>query len=241
MIRTAHHIYPPHNVSRFWRIIWLCMIGLQSFNASADPTETAAPENVSGIRKSGFHASVKTNLLSDALAVPQVAAEFYVGRDFSVEAEWMYAWWGKEYGSLMWRIYGGSLTARRWFGRAASAKPLTGHHAGVYVGAFTFDFILNHKGYMGGLPSGSLWDRCMLNAGVEYGYSLPIARRLNLDFSIGIGYVGGMMERYRTEDDIYIWQSTVRKHWFGPTRAAVSLVWLLGPSNFNLPRKGGGA
>ena len=79
----------------------------------------------------------------------------------------------------------------------------------------------------------------MLNIGAEYGYSLPIARRLNLDFSIGIGYIGGLMERYRVAEDIYIWKSTVRKHWFGPTRAAVSLVWLLGTDNFNIRRKGG--
>lgn len=241
MTRAPHRLNPKRHVSSFWRIIGLCVIGLHSLNASADTTEAVAGADSSLSRRTGIFASVKTNLLSDALAVPQIAAEFYLTRDFSIEADWMYAWWGRDLGSWMWRMYGGNVTARRWFGRAASAKPLTGHHAGVYVGAFTYDFVFDRKGHMGGLPSGSLWDRCMVNVGVEYGYSLPIARRLNLDFSIGIGYVGGMVERYKVDDDIYIWQSTVRKHWFGPTRAAVSLVWLLGPRNFNLRKKGGEA
>ena len=38
---------------------------------------------------------------------------------------------------------------------------------------------------MGGEPGGTLWDKGNYAVGVEYGYSLPVARRLNIDFTIG--------------------------------------------------------
>ena len=91
---------------------------------------------------------------------------------------------------------------------------------------------------MGGLPGGTLWDRCNINAGIEYGYSLPIGRRLNLDFTIGIGYIGGKYYEYVPRDGHYVWQSTHRLNWVGPTKAEVSLVWLIGCDNYNR-RKGG--
>ena len=90
---------------------------------------------------------------------------------------------------------------------------------------------------MGGLPGGTLWDRCMKMAGVEYGYSLPVARRLNVDFTVGIGYFGGKVMKYEPEGDGYLWKSTNHIQWFGPTKAEVSLVWLIGAGNCN--RKGG--
>ena len=91
---------------------------------------------------------------------------------------------------------------------------------------------------MGGKPGGDIFDRANYAFGVEYGYSLPIARRLNLDFNIGIGYWGGTHLEYKPVDGCYVWQNTRRRHYFGPTRAEVSLVWLIGCGNYN-QRKGG--
>ena len=69
--------------------------------------------------------------------------------------------------------------------------------------------------------------------GVEYGYSAPIARRLNLDFSLGIGYQGGTYHEYVPIDNHYVWQSTRKRNWFGPTKLEVSLVWLIGRGNYH--------
>lgn len=95
-----------------------------------------------------------------------------------------------------WRIYGGDIAVRKWFGKKANEKPLTGHHVGVYGQAFTYDFEWGGKGYMGGEPGGTLWDKTNYAAGVEYGYSLPVANRLNIDFTLGVGYWGGKYYEY---------------------------------------------
>ena len=122
------------------------------------------------------------------------------------------------------------MEVRRWFGRKADEKPLQGHHIGVYGQLFTYDFELGGRGYLG--------DKWSYALGISYGYSLPLAKRLNLDFNLGLGYWGGKYKEYLPIEGHYVWQSTKKRHWWGPTKAEVSLVWLLGKSNFN-HQKGG--
>lgn len=185
-----------------------------------------------------FYMGLKTNMLYDALLLPNIGAEFYVGKNISLTADWMYGWWDRDRTHYYWRAYGGSVGARWWFGKAAHEKPLTGHHLGLFAGVITYDFELGKGGIMGGLPRRTLWDRCNFISGIEYGYSLPVARRLNIDFSLAIGYMGGKYLKYEPKYGFYIWQSTHRLRWVGPTKAEISLVWLIGCDNYNR-RKGG--
>lgn len=204
--------------------------------AVAENTDTVVPASPEGPKP--FYMALKTNMLYDVLAVPNIGVEFYLGKDWSISGNWMYGWWKKNSSHRYWRIYGGDIAIRKWFGKEADEKPLTGHHIGIYGQAFTYDFEWGGKGYMGGEPGGTLWDRMNWAAGVEYGYSLPIARKLNLDFTLGVGYWGGKYYKYTPLDGHYVWQATKNRHWFGPTKAEVSLVWLLGRGNSN-NRKGG--
>lgn len=185
-----------------------------------------------------FYMALKTNMLYDALAVPNVGVEFYLGKNWSVTGNWAYAWFDRDRTHHYWRVYGGEVGLRRWFGKAARRKPLTGHHLGLSAGVFTFDFEMGGRGYMGGKPGHNLWDRCMVTGGVEYGYSLPVARRLNIDFTIGLGYAGGKVVEYTPEDGQYVWQKTKHVNWFGPTKAEISLVWLIGHDNVNRAKGG---
>ena len=185
-----------------------------------------------------FYMAVKTNLLEDLVMVPNLGLEFYVGRSWSIGGNWKYAWWHNDRKHNYWRVYGGDLYVRRYFGRKAAEKPLQGHHIGVYGQVATYDFELGGMGYMGGVPGGNIFDKFSYGGGIEYGYSLPIARRLNLDFSIGLGYFGGEYREYVPMDECYVWQATKYRHYWGPTKAEISLVWLLGRDNFNV-RKGG--
>ena len=175
-----------------------------------------------------FFMAVKTNLLYDAALVPNVGLEFYLGKGWSVCGDWMYAWWSKDAKHRYWRVYGGELEVRKYFGRKAAEKPLQGHHLGVYAQGLTYDFETGGKGYLSDFGYG---------VGVEYGYSLPVAKRLNIDFGLGVGYSGGKYKVYDPEDGCYVYKETKKRRWFGPTKAEISLVWLLGHGNEN--KKGG--
>lgn len=177
-----------------------------------------------------FYMAVKTNMLYDVLLVPNIGVEFYLGKGWTVGANWMYAWWKSDTRHRYWRTYGGDLNVRKYFGSRTAAKPLTGHHLGVYGQMVTYDFELGGTGYLG--------DRWSWGTGIEYGYSLPVAKRLNIDFAIGIGYLGGEYKVYDPVDNHYVWRETRQRHWFGPTRAEITLVWLIGRGNCNKGKGG---
>lgn len=174
--------------------------------------------------------ALKTNTLYDLVLIPNVGVEVYVGKQWSVAANGMYAWWSNRGSDKFWRIYGGDVEVRRWLGKKAAEKPLQGHHVGVYGQLLTYDMTFNGRGYLG--------DKWSYAFGLSYGYSLPIARKLNLDFNIGIGYMGGKYKEYKRIEGHSVWQTTKNRQWFGPTKAEVSLVWLLGYGNEN-KQKGG--
>ncbi len=177
--------------------------------------DTIAPADtlVTGVEKSKpFYMAVKTNALYDILLTPNIGIEFYVGNGFTVGANWMYAWWSNDSRHRYWRIYGGDINVRKYFGSKASEKPLQGHHVGVYAQAYTYDFEFGGKGVMGGVSGGTILDKMNYGFGVEYGYSLPVGKRLNIDFNIGFGYFGGEYQEYRPVDGHYVWDVTKNRN-----------------------------
>lgn len=169
-----------------------------------------------------FCMGVRTNLLYDAVATPNIGVEFSVGRGFSIGLEGLYAWWRRSDGSRSWCVESASLSARKYFGRSA----LGGWHVGIYGELLRYDFCLSGSGTLSG-GSGTK-GRPTVSAGIEAGYSLGLSKRLRLDFAVGVGYVTGESQTYRHIDGHNVWRSTRTRHYYGPTRAAVSLVWVIG-------------
>lgn len=169
-----------------------------------------------------FWFAVKSNLLYDALITPNIGIEFNIDKErrYSVAANWMYAWWKSYPSSWYHRTYGGDIELRRWLGKEIAQRPFTGWHGGIYAQIVTYDFEWGGRGYLG--------DRWSWAAGVAGGWSKAVGKRLNLDFNLGIGYMWGEYMEYLPIDDCYVWQATKQRRWFGPTKAEVSLVWILG-------------
>ncbi len=202
------------------------------------PELPSIPASVEIPSQPSFYMGVRSNMLSDIFLMPNIGAEFYLGNNISVAADWTYSWWNDDAGRWYYRNYGGDLSVRKWFGDKAKDKPLAGHHIGPYAQVFTYDFLLNGRGLMAGEPGGDIFDCANFAVGLEYGYSLPIARRLNIDFSLGVGYMWGKFYEYKSIEDCYLWQSTKKHKYFGPTKAEVSLVWLFGENNVNIGKGG---
>ena len=173
--------------------------------------------------------ALKSNLLYDALLIPNLSLEASIGSGWTLGAGGMFAWWSKDAKHRYWRIYGGDLEIRKYFGTLAKSKPLQGHHLGIYGDFLTYDFEFGAKGYQ---------SKATYAAGIKYGYSHPIAKRLNLDFALGIGYLHSNYKTYVPRDGCYVYQETKKRKWLGPTQAEISLVWLLGKGNTN-KKKGG--
>lgn len=67
--------------------------------------EEPAPEP----ERRNAYLAIKTNMLYDALGVPNIGMEFSLGKRWSIAADWMYAWWNNNHHHNYWRIYGGGI------------------------------------------------------------------------------------------------------------------------------------
>ncbi len=182
-----------------------------------------------------FGMLIKTNALYDLALMPNIGLEFGLGKGWSVAGNIAYGWW-TDRSKLYCRVFTSDIVIRRYFGTGAdgfygksgSAAGLTGHHIGIYAGIMTYDFEFGGRGII--CDWRKEWGRY---AGIEYGYSLPVTKKLNIDFTVGIGYAGGRYEEYlplpidRRGTLHYVWQSSSNLHYFGPTRLEVSLVWTI--------------
>lgn len=179
------------------------------------PNKVKGQEHKQKVRN--FRIAVKTNALYDLLLTPNIGVEIPILKNWSIAGNWMYAWWKADPDSWYHRIYGGDIEIRRWLYTTA---PLTGWHIGAYGQMLTYDFEWGGDGVLG--------DKWSYAAGLAVGYSKNLAPKLNIDFTLGVGYLTGEYKEYKPIDNCYVWQATKHRHWVGPTKAEVSLVWLLG-------------
>jgi len=195
----------------------------------------STPEQTTPISsKRPVFVALKTNLLYDAALLPNLSAEVYLGKKWSLVAEGNWSWWTFDkpmQNQWAHRIQAGGAELRYW---VKSPYPLNGHAIGVYslIGNYDVRMFTKNEDTPGYLSPKS-W-----SAGLSYGYSMPIANRFNLEFGVAFGYVGGEYYKYdycmrhqQWEKGTHDHEQVYKSNYFGPTRVGVSLVWLLGTGN----------
>lgn len=163
--------------------------------------------------------ALKTNLLFDAILVPNIGVQVNTINNWAIYADVMYAGWDIPTKHYYWDLYGAQIGARKYFGEKSRERIFSGHHYGAYCQALAYDLQLGHIGQQ--TPT------LNIGFGIDYGYSFPITRTLNLDLEVGIGYIGGKYHEYIVDEEHYTWRGTIERNWFGPTKAQVTLVWLI--------------
>lgn len=171
-------------------------------------------------RKSTFVA-LKTNLLYDAVTALNVELEVPIGKRFSVMVEDVFPWWsfgpnGNKYCLQMWTM---SVEPRWWFYRKGMNDRLQGHFVAPYVMSGKYDLqwdtSICYRGYG--------W-----SAGLTYGYSMPLCKWLNMEFSMSIGYLNASYQHYQPSPDYeHLFKdpdNAGRLTYIGPTKLKVSLV-----------------
>ena len=207
------------------------MTGGSFFVRAQEPAGTDSVRVLSDIQDSVrvYNAfAVKSNLLFDLATAVNVEVEFPVADRFSLMIEDVFPWWniGNKYALQMWEV---GAEARFWFKpwEKLSTQKMRGWFAGAYGMSARYDFqydtAINYQG--------EYW-----SAGVTGGYVAPLGKkkRLNMEFSISIGYLQADYRHYQPTDD-YLKLirdpynvGTVR--YFGPTKLKVSLIV---PINFS--------
>ncbi len=177
-----------------------------------------------------LHIALKNNFLYDAILLPNLSAEWYMGKQWSLVVEGGWSWWTFGYpvqNEWKYRIQVCDVELRRWF---KSSYPLHGQALGFYAMIGNYDIRLAPKDENSiGEQSYSSW-----STGLSYTYSFPIARRFNLEMGLAVGYVGGRYYKYDYSMKYQHWREQARynRSYVGPTRASISIVWLLGTGNY---------
>ncbi len=171
--------------------------------------------------------ALKTNMLYDLGTVLNFSVEVPLSERFSLLYEHHCPWWLSDNNRycLEYLSFGGEF--RWWFApRSEGAGPtrvkrdaLVGHFLGVYGFGGKCDFQFNRS---------ICYQADFFSAGLTYGYAMPLSKRLNIEFSLSVGYASIPYWHYNPSDDYEILfrdrERTGRWHWIGPTRVGVSLV-----------------
>ncbi len=183
--------------------------------ASVDPGFSATKI---GKRRFPFM-GLKTNLLYYPILMPNIEAEYYIGRRWSANVEYQIAWWQFPHHDRFYQVQTGGPEFRYWL---RPDGQFTGHYFGVYGTVGLYDLKNGEKGYM----SNSLW-----STGISWGYLLPLNGRLSLEFGLALGYMHTSYDEYVRNYDLgkhYDYLYTSKTSYFGPTKVKIGLVFRTG-------------
>lgn len=162
--------------------------------------------------------AVKNNLLYDLALAPNLEIELPIGKRWSLNTEYKCPWWVNSSRDFCYQLLSGGAEARYWLGKRCDDNRLIGHFVGLYAEGGIYDFQFGGDGYQG---------KYYGTSGLTYGYVKPITRHLALEFSFGVGYLTTEYRKYTPYKEDLIWTNSGRYNFIGPTKAKVSLVWLI--------------
>ena len=162
--------------------------------------------------------AVKNNLLYDLALAPNIEVEIPIGKRWSLNTEYKCPWWLNSKHDFCYQLLSGGMEGRCWLGNRQRRDRLTGQFIGLYAEGGIYDFQLRGDGYQGKYYGA---------AGVTYGYVRQLARHFSLEFSLGIGYLTTEYKKYTPYEGDIIWINSGRYNFIDPTKAKVSLVWLI--------------
>lgn len=171
---------------------------------------------LASITGSAQELAVKTNLLSDALTVPSLGAEFTIGHRWTLntDVEWMPAYQSTNH---YLRTLNVQSEVRFWF-----RAPFTG----PFIGPSAHWRVYN----MAGLPVFKLKDERIqgnfYSVGVTAGWHFTLSSRWGLEPSLTLGYAYNDYRRY-AEPRTRVVSRRCYMHYLGPTAASMQLVYML--------------
>lgn len=156
--------------------------------------------------------SIKTNVLYNALALPNVSVGFHPYSPlWSIEATAIVPWWSDDKNKKRFRLQEYKLKYIYHF------KERSRHHlsAGVIGGLYDFKFSSTKDGYKGEFMGGE----------IGYNYSILLKKHFSIEVGLGLGYIKTTYEKYFFQNQSYFYKSTQNTNYWGPTSLSLSFVW----------------
>lgn len=168
---------------------------------------------------------IKTNLLTDAGATPNLGIEFGLKDHWTLELDGqVIAWTIKDHSWKHWLV---SPEARWWY-----CEKFNGSFLGLHLlgGQFNVGNIHNHINFLGqkiSELSDYRFQGWYAGAGLGYGYAWTVANHWNIEFEIGVGYAYMRYDRYHLNCNCDN-DALKNKHhnYWGLTKLALNLEYL---------------
>lgn len=164
-------------------------------------------------------AAVKTNLLYDATGSLNLGVEFRMSPKWTFDLSGNYNPFSFNDDKKMkhWLV---QPEARYWFCEAFNGHFLALHALGgeYNVGNIDFGIFPSTKGHR--------YQGWMAGAGIGYGYQFILGNHWNLGLEIGAGWIHADYDKYECPH-CGEWQGSGKKDYFGVTKAAVSLIYII--------------
>lgn len=212
-----------------------CLLSAGENNINTPPHRSISLCNNSDSTREAF--AFKTNLLYDAASLINLGIEIPIGKRFSLGADAGFPWWRSPKKDITIQMLSGTVEGKIWFGEKPLNAAMTGFFAGIYGGCGIFDFQLGELTHGCGVQ-GDFY----IFGGLSAGYVHQIGKNLRMEYSLGVGYLSCDFREYESVKDTkygdikvipYPW-TVKRFSGILPTKASVSLVWVL------KKKKGGG-
>jgi len=156
--------------------------------------------------------AVKSNLVYDLTATLNAGVEFAVAPKWTVDVSANINQWTK------WKHLMVQPEARYWLGNAFS---------GTFVGAHLIAGLGNAGGFSMPIYDGFKDNRSkgsFFGLGIGCGYAYNFNEKWGLEGELGLGYIHFGYDKYDVDTDVLLAEDQ-SKSYFGPTKAAISLVY----------------
>lgn len=169
--------------------------------------------------------ALKTNLVTDATATVNLGAEFALAPKWTLDLSANYNGWNIG-GDKKWKHWMLQPEARYWF-----CDKYMGHFFGIHAmgGQFNLGGLDADFKFLGsdfGKLRGHRAEGWGIGAGIAYGYAWAMGKHWNMEAELGIGYLYGKYDKFECEKCGKKTASDLHHNYYGPTKAALSLVYV---------------
>ncbi len=166
--------------------------------------------------------AIKNNLLYDAIATPNLGVEIGLGDKTTLEVMAGYNPWtlskaeNKKIKHVM-----VMPEFRYWF-----CEKFNGHFIGAHTGYAFYNIGGVQLPHIAADMKNHRYQGWATGLGVAYGYQWVLSKRWNIEASVGAGWVVTQYDKYQCVE-CGRFRGTDLHHYFGPTKAAVSFIYII--------------
>ena len=160
---------------------------------------------------------MKTNGLGWLATTPNLGVEIALAPQFTLDVSGSYNAWN----------YGNNARLRHCLLQPELRYWFCGNFQKHFVGAHLHaaDYNIGNISLFPGLKNYSYRGQ-LYGAGVSYGYHFPLSPRWALEATIGVGYAYMKYKKYTCHQCAEL-KARVTRHYIGPTKAAVNLIYVI--------------